>query len=75
MLEAVRAAHSTRRNQEAVFVLVVRDRYVVREFLNRQRPFGNVDWQAEEVSIYGLGSTLRPRGRLRTEKRSSLAPF
>ena len=57
MLEAVRAANSTRANQRAVFVLVVS------ACLNRQRPFGKADWQADMASMFGLGSTLRPRGR------------
>ena len=47
----------------------------VRECLNRQRPFGNTDWQAEMASMFGLGSTLRPRGRARTAQKSSLSPF
>jgi hypothetical protein len=45
----------------------------VRECLNRQRPFGKLDWQAEIASRFGLGSTLRPRGRPRSEKKSSLS--
>jgi putative transposase len=47
----------------------------VRECLNRQRPFGKTDWQADMASMFGLGSTLRPRGRPRSEKKSSLSPF
>src|SRR5439155_23977678 len=47
----------------------------VRECLNRQRPFGKLDWQAEIASRFGLGSTLRPRGRPRSEKKSSLSPL
>jgi len=47
----------------------------VRESLNRQRPFGKTDWQSEMASMFGLGSTLRPRGRPRNEKKSSLSPF
>jgi putative transposase len=47
----------------------------VRECLNRQRPFGKLDWQAEVASRFGLGSTLRPRGRPRSEKKSSLSPL
>lgn len=46
----------------------------VRECLNRQRPFGKLDWQAEMASRFGLGSTIRPRGRPRSEKKSSLSP-
>lgn len=45
----------------------------VRECLNRQRPFGRLDWQAEMASRFGLGSTLRPRGR--PQKKSSLSPL
>jgi hypothetical protein len=30
-----------------VFVLVIRDSQIVRECLDRQRPFGKTDWQAE----------------------------
>ena len=47
----------------------------VRECLNRQRPFGKKDWQAEVASMFGLASTLRPRGRPRIEKKSSLSPL
>lgn len=43
----------------------------VRECLNRQRPFGRMDWQTEMASMFGLGNTLRPRGRRRNEKKSS----
>ena len=48
---------------------------IVRECLNRQRPFGKPDWQAQMAAMFGLGSTLRPRGRLRTEKKSNLSPL
>ena len=48
---------------------------MVRECLNRQRPFGKTDWQAEMAATFGLGSTLRPRGRPRNEKKSSLSPL
>jgi putative transposase len=48
---------------------------VLRECLNRQRPFGKTDWQAEMAATFGLGSTLRPRGRPRIEKKSSLSPL
>jgi hypothetical protein len=47
----------------------------VRECLNRQRPFGRKDWQAEMAATFGLGSTLRPRGRPRSEKKSSLSLY
>ena len=47
----------------------------VRECLNRQKPFGREDWQAGMAATYGLGSTLRPRGRPRSEKKSSLSPL
>ena len=47
----------------------------VRECVNRQRPFGRADWQAQIASLFGLASTLRPRGRPRNEKKSSLSPF
>ena len=47
----------------------------VRECLNRQRPFGKLDWQAEMASRFGLNSTLRPRGRPRSEKKNSLSPL
>jgi len=47
----------------------------IREGLDRQRPFGKLDWQAEIASRFGLGSTLRPRGRPRSEKKSSLSPL
>jgi hypothetical protein len=45
----------------------------VRECLDRQRPFGKADWQAEMAEMFGLGSTLRPRGRPPTVKKSSLS--
>jgi len=48
---------------------------MVRECLNRQRPFGKKDWQSEIAKTFGLGSTLRPRGRPRSEKKSSLIPL
>ena len=47
----------------------------VRECVNRQRPFGRPDWQAQIASMFGLASTLRPRGRPRIDKKSSLSPF
>ena len=47
----------------------------IRECLNRQRPFGRSEWQTEMAAAFGLGSTLRPRGRPRSEKKSSLSLF
>jgi putative transposase len=47
---------------------------VIRECLNRQRPFGRTDWQVDMAATFGLGSTLRPRGRPRSDKKSSLSP-
>ena len=47
----------------------------IRECLNRQRPFGQSEWQTEMAVTFGLGSTLRPGGRPRSEKKSSLSPF
>jgi putative transposase len=35
----------------------------VRESVNRQRPFGELAWQAQIASLFGLESTLRSRGR------------
>src|SRR5687767_14412773 len=46
---------------------------VVRECLNRQRPFGKADWQAEMARRFGFASAFRPRGRPRSEKKSSLS--
>lgn len=49
---------------------------LVRECVNRQRPFGGSDWQAEIASMFGLASTLRPRGRpKKNERKTSLSPF
>jgi len=48
---------------------------IIRECLNRQRPFGKTVWQAEMAATFGLGSTLRSRGRPRTERKSSLSPL
>ena len=45
----------------------------VRECLNRQRSYGHSEWQREMAETYGLGSTLRSRGRPRSEKKSSLS--
>lgn len=47
----------------------------IRECVNRQRPFGRKVWQVEMAATFGLGSTLRPRGRPRSEKKSSLSPL
>jgi putative transposase len=47
----------------------------VRECLNRQRPFGKADWQAEMARRFGFSSAFRPRGRPRSEKKSSLSPL
>ena len=35
----------------------------IRESVNRQRPFGETDWQTNIASRFGLESTMRPRGR------------
>jgi putative transposase len=35
----------------------------IRESVNRQRPFGEPDWQTKIASLFGLESTMRPRGR------------
>ena len=35
----------------------------IRESVNRQRPFGETDWQTRIASLFGLESTMRPRGR------------
>jgi putative transposase len=48
---------------------------VVRECVNRQRPFGRGDWQAEMATKFVLGSSLRPRGRPRKDAKSSLSPL
>jgi hypothetical protein len=41
-----------------MLVLVVRDRYVVRERLNRERSFGKAVWQAAMAPIFGVDSIL-----------------
>ena len=46
----------------------------IRECLNRQRPFGQSEWQTEMAVTFGLGSTLRPRGRPRSEKKKVACP-
>jgi putative transposase len=35
----------------------------IRESMNRQRPFGEAEWQTRIASLFGLESTMRPRGR------------
>ena len=35
----------------------------IRESVNRQRPFGETGWQTKIASLFGLESTMRPRGR------------
>ncbi|HXK27786.1 MAG TPA: transposase [Candidatus Binatia bacterium] len=35
----------------------------IRESVNRQRPFGEKNWQTQIASLFGLESTMRPRGR------------
>jgi putative transposase len=35
----------------------------IRESVNRQRPFGEKNWQTEIANHFGLESTMRPRGR------------
>jgi len=35
----------------------------IRESVNRQRPFGETDWQTKIASLFGLESTMRPRGQ------------
>jgi putative transposase len=35
----------------------------IRESVNRQRPFGETDWQTKIASLFGLESAMRPRGR------------
>ena len=47
----------------------------IRECLNRQRPFGREDWQAEMATTFVLGSTLRPRGRPSLKTTSLFYPF
>ena len=63
-------------DDEQLAELIEQDKLAtIRECVNRQRPFGRKDWQAEMAATYGLGSTLRPRGRPRSEKKSSLSPL
>ena len=47
----------------------------VRECLNRQRPYGRTEWQVKMASMFGLGSTLRPRGRPRNERKVACPLF
>ena len=35
----------------------------IRESVNRQRPFGEIDWQTRIARLFGLESAIRPRGR------------
>ena len=35
----------------------------IRESVNRQRPLGEPDWQTTIAGLFGLESTMRPRGR------------
>ena len=35
----------------------------IRQSVNRQRPFGEPDWQMTIAGLFGLESTMRPRGR------------
>ncbi len=35
----------------------------IRQSVNRQRPFGEPDWQTTIAGLFGLESTMRPRGR------------
>ena len=46
---------------------------VVRECVNRQRPFGMAEWQAKMAAALGLASSLRPRGRPKKEIRSKVS--
>lgn len=63
-------------NDEAPFAEPIEEHQLttIRECLNRQRPFGRKDWQSEVATRFGLTSTLRPHGRPRIEKKSSLSP-
>jgi hypothetical protein len=53
------------------------ERSAIRRFDFAQRPerVGRTGWQAEVADRFGLGSTLRPRGRLRNEEKSCLSLF
>jgi len=35
----------------------------IRESVNRGKPFGNISWVEKTINKFGLGSTLRPKGR------------
>jgi hypothetical protein len=35
----------------------------IRQSVNRQRPFEEPDWQTTIAGLFGLESTMRPRGR------------
>ena len=35
----------------------------IRQSVNRQRPFGEPDWQTTIAGLFGLESRMRPRGR------------
>ena len=35
----------------------------IRQSVNRQRPFGEPDWQTTIAGLFGLESTMGPRGR------------
>ena len=35
----------------------------IRQSVNRQRPFGEPDWQTTVAGLFGLESTMRPWGR------------
>jgi putative transposase len=43
----------------------------LRQSVNRQSPFGDLEWQRRTSKEFGLESTLRPRGRPRSELKSS----
>jgi len=48
----------------------------LRQSMNRQSPYGNIDWQLKVSQELDLESTIRPRGRPTKEvKKSSLSPF
>ena len=40
----------------------------IRQSVNRQRPFGEPDWQTTIAGLFGLESTMRPRGRTRSKR-------
>jgi hypothetical protein len=47
----------------------------IRECLNWQRFFGQSNWKVAVACKFGRGSTLRQRGRPRSEKKTRLSPF